>query len=79
MIRRAQAQTRGEEIAFEFEGRGTSFAELDRHTNQVAHALIAMGVQPEQRIAYLGKNSDAYFELLLGAMKARVVTAPVTR
>jgi len=74
---RAQAQARGDEIAFEFEGRTTPFATLDRHTNQVAHALQAMGVQPAQRIAYLGKNSDAYFELLLGAMKARVVTTPV--
>ncbi len=32
---------------------------------------------PRERIAYLGKNSDIYFELLLGAMKANVVMAPV--
>jgi fatty-acyl-CoA synthase len=74
---RLQATARGDEIAFEFEGRSTRFAALDRRTNQVAHALAAMGVAPGQRIAYLGKNSDAYFELLLGAMKARVVTTPV--
>jgi fatty-acyl-CoA synthase len=74
---RLQAKARGDQIAFEFEGRCTSFAALDRHTNQVAHALIAAGLQPGQRIAYLGKNSDAYFELLLGAMKAGVVLTPV--
>ena len=39
--------------------------------------LIALGVKPGERIAYLGKNSDFYFELLLGAMKAGVVMAPV--
>ena len=33
--------------------------------------------QTGERIAYLGKNSDIYFELLLGAMKANVVMAPV--
>src|ERR1700694_4031784 len=74
---RARAKTRGDAIAFEFEGRQTSFAELDIKTNRVANALRAIGVKPRERIAYLGKNSDIYFELLLGAMKANVVMAPV--
>src|SRR6201994_1068950 len=74
---RVRAASRGDATAFEFEGRRTSFAEFDRKTNQVANALIALGVKPRERIAYLGKNSDFYFELLLGAMKANVVMAPV--
>src|SRR5882762_10444376 len=74
---RARAKTRGSAIAFEFEGRQTSFAELDIKTNRVANGLKALGVRPCERIAYLGKNSDIYFELLLGAMKANVVMAPV--
>jgi fatty-acyl-CoA synthase len=76
-IIRAQGKTRGYTTAFEFEGRRTSFAGLDIHTNRVANALIALGLKPGDRIAYLGKNSDIYFELLLGAMKANVVMAPV--
>src|SRR5260370_39128675 len=74
---RARAKTRGNAIAFEFEGRQTSFAEFDIKTNRVANALKALGVKPRERIAYLGKNSDIYFELLLGAMKANAVMAPV--
>src|ERR1700687_4733038 len=74
---RARAKSRGNAIAFEFEGRQTSFAELDIKTNRVANALKAIGVKPGERVAYLGKNSDIYFELLLGAMKANVVMAPV--
>src|SRR6201992_3975620 len=74
---RLQAQNRGAATAFEFEGRITSFAEFDRNTNRVANALKALGVRPGDHIAYLGKNSDFYCELLLGAMKARVVMAPV--
>ena len=74
---RMRAKSRGDAIAFEFEGRQTSFAEFDRNTNRVANALIAMGIKPRERIAYLGKNSDLYFELLMGAMKANVVMAPV--
>jgi acyl-CoA synthetase (AMP-forming)/AMP-acid ligase II len=74
---RAQAKNRGNALAYEFEGRQTTFAEFDVKTNRVANALIAMGLKKTDRIAYLGKNSDIYFELLLGAMKAGVVMAPV--
>ena len=74
---RERANSRGNAIAFEFEGRVTSFAEFDVKTNKVANALIAMGVTKGERIAYLGKNSDIYFELLMGAMKAGAVMAPV--
>jgi acyl-CoA synthetase (AMP-forming)/AMP-acid ligase II len=74
---RDRAKMRGDAIAFEFEGRTTTFSELDDKTNRVANALKALGVKPHERIAYLGKNSDVYFELLLGAMKANVVMAPV--
>jgi acyl-CoA synthetase (AMP-forming)/AMP-acid ligase II len=74
---RMQAKNRGDAIVFEFEGRQTTFAEFDRNTNRVANALKAAGVKHGERIAYLGKNSDNYFELLFGAMKAGVVMAPV--
>ncbi|MDU6242373.1 MAG: AMP-binding protein, partial [Bradyrhizobium sp.] len=76
-IVRKQAQALGSATAYEFEGHVTSFAEFDRKTNQVANALKALGVKPHERIAYFGKNSDIYFELLVGAMKANVVMAPV--
>ncbi|KSB90168.1 acyl-CoA synthetase [Caulobacter vibrioides] len=76
-VARYHAQERPDAVAFAFEGRETRFEELDRHTNQVARALIAEGLKPGDRIAYVGKNSDLYFEMLLGAAKAGVVTAPI--
>jgi acyl-CoA synthetase (AMP-forming)/AMP-acid ligase II len=48
----------------------TSFSELDKRASQVANGLIAEGIAPQSRIAYLGKNSVAYFELMLGCSKA---------
>jgi acyl-CoA synthetase (AMP-forming)/AMP-acid ligase II len=74
---RMQAASRNDATAFEFEGRVTSYAQLDGHASKVANALAASGVRPHERIAYLGKNSDLYFELWLGACKANVVIAPV--
>jgi len=76
-VSRQQARDRGNETAFTFEGRVTTFDAFDRQTNQVANGLIALGLKPGARISYLGKNSDHYFEILIGAAKAGIVMAPV--
>ena len=76
-IPRYHAQRRPTSIALVFEGRETTFAEFDRRTNQAAQALLAEGLGKGDRIAYLGKNSDHYFELLFGAAKVGVVMAPI--
>ncbi len=71
------AASQPDAIAFSFEGRHTSFAAFDRHTSQVANALLAAGVKKGDRLCYLGKNSDLYFELFLGAAKMGAVTTPI--
>ncbi|MGE0595698.1 MAG: fatty acid--CoA ligase [Hyphomonadaceae bacterium] len=76
-VARHHGRTRGGRIALRFEGRETTFAEFDRNTNRVANALIAAGVKPGEAIAYLGKNSDHYFELVFGAAKAGAITVPI--
>ena len=76
-ISRVHAKSSPEQRAFAFEARVTTYAELDAHASQIAQALIALRMQPGDRIAYLGKNTDLYFELLLGAAKAGVVMTPV--
>ena len=55
---RDRAKTRGNALAYEFEGRQTSFAAFDIKTNRVANALKASGVKPGERIAYLGNGRD---------------------
>ena len=74
---REQAVLRNTAPAFAFEGRTTSYRGLDANTNRVANALIAEGVKPGERIAYMGKNSDWYFETIFGASKAGAVMTPV--
>ncbi|MFT3727399.1 MAG: fatty acid--CoA ligase [Terricaulis sp.] len=76
-ISRYHAKERPHAIAQSFEERDTTFAELDRHTSQVANALISDGVKKGDRVAYVGKNSDHYFELFFGAAKMGAVMAPI--
>lgn len=76
-IARVYAAQQPGAVAATFEGRVTSYGLFDQHTNKVAQALRASGVQKGDRIAYLGKNSDLYFELLFGATKVGAVCLPI--
>lgn len=76
-IARYHANERPEAIALSFEGRETTFAEFHRNSNRVANMLREEGVLKGQRIAYIGKNSDYFFEILFGSAKAGIVLTPV--
>jgi acyl-CoA synthetase (AMP-forming)/AMP-acid ligase II len=74
---RAHATRQPDRTAFVFEGRQTSFLQLDQRSSQFAHALAAAGIRPGERIAYIGKNTDVFFIALFGAMKAGIVVVPI--
>ena len=74
-IPRHQATLYGDAVAMWFEGRETTFAQLDSRSSQIANGLIAAGVKPGDRIAFLGKNMDVYYEILLGVNKGRAALA----
>ena len=74
---RFHARERPNAVALTFEGRETTYAQFDAASNRAAQALLAEGLTKGDRIAYLGKNSDHYFELLFGAAKIGVIMAPI--
>jgi len=74
---RRQADHQPDAPALIFEGRTCSYAELARRAGRVAQGIAAFGVRPGDRVGYLGKNVDCYFELLFGAANAGAVLVPV--
>ncbi len=68
---------RGGRLAMREEDRAYNYAELEERTARVATALLAMGLQKGDRIAWIGKNSDLYFTLFYGAARIGVVMAPI--
>jgi fatty-acyl-CoA synthase len=76
-IPRLQAAERPDAVALWFEGRETTFAQLDEMSNRCAQALLAQGLKPGDRVGVLAKNNDDFFALWLGCIKARVCLAPV--
>ena len=74
---RFQAQERGDQAVFVFEGTTTTYGELHQRSNQAANGLAALGVKAGDRIAYMGKNTSAYFEILAAAAKIGAVMTPI--
>jgi len=76
-IPRIHGKERPGSVALDYNGRLTTYGELDERTSRVAQGLIVLGQKPGARVGYLGKNSDRYFEVLFGAFKARAVIVGV--
>ena len=74
---RQHARMTPDAMAFTFGDETMTFADIDAGANRTAHALAAIGVSHGDRIAYLGKNSHLYFEILLAALKYGAVMTPV--
>ncbi len=77
-VTRYHAERRPKCVAAWFEGRRTSYAELDSRVNRIAQALLAKGLCKDDHVIYAGKNSDRYFELLFGCAKAGVIMVPLS-
>lgn len=71
------AERQPDKVATIYEDRKMTYAELDRFSSQVANGLIAVGVKPQTRVAYLGKNCDFHTQIQFGVAKANAVLTPV--
>jgi len=66
----ARARRDPEALALIFEGRETSYGELDRRANRAAHGLRRLGVGPEVPVALVMERSIELFVAALGVAKA---------
>jgi acyl-CoA synthetase (AMP-forming)/AMP-acid ligase II len=71
------AQRCPDRLAVICEGREVTYAQLHRRSNQTAHALLAEGLQRGTRVAYLGRESEHYFDIALGCAKSGTVLVPI--
>jgi len=76
-IARMQARKRGAETALIDDGRRIAFAEIDETASRIAQRFLEQGIQRQERVAYLSKNSEHFFTFLFGVAKAGAALAPV--
>ncbi|HEU0198865.1 MAG TPA: long-chain-fatty-acid--CoA ligase [Burkholderiaceae bacterium] len=76
-IVRYRARVMPEKPALIDGSRRLTFSQLDVNTNVVAHAVAREGAQPGAVVAFVGKNSIPFFEILFGASKAGCTVLPL--
>jgi acyl-CoA synthetase (AMP-forming)/AMP-acid ligase II len=74
---RAHAAAQPEASAFVMGAEQLSFAALNSGSNRAANAMLSLGIGKGDRVAFLGKNHQLYFELLVAAAKIGAVMTPV--
>ena len=65
-----------DKIAAVHGSRTATFEELNTRCNRIALDLVALGVQPGQRVALMGQNSIEYIAAFFGILKAGGVVVP---
>ncbi|WP_141699581.1 non-ribosomal peptide synthetase, partial [Pseudomonas sp. BIOMIG1BDMA] len=64
-------------IALEFDGQALSYAELNAQANQLAHHLITLGVQPDDRVAIALERGMQMVVALLATLKSGAAYVPL--
>lgn len=59
------------------EDRRVTYAELHRMSTRVARGMIAGGLRPGDRVAYLGRESEHYYSVLFACAKTGGVLVPI--
>ena len=65
------------DTAIKFLDREQTYSQLDSNANHIAQGLLNLDIKPDSRIAYLAKNTDYFFEIFYGALKAKAVVVGV--
>lgn len=76
VLRRSAART-PDVTALRFEGRSWTYAEFDDAVTRVAAHLAGFGLEPGERVAAYGTNSDAYAIGFLACARAGLIHVPV--
>ncbi|WP_425117683.1 non-ribosomal peptide synthase/polyketide synthase [Burkholderia gladioli] len=72
-----QVERTPDAVALVFEEQTLSYAQLNARANQLAHELIALGVQPDSRVAVCVERSPALVVGLLAVLKAGGAYVPL--
>jgi len=76
-IIRTHGAARADAPMLTFGERVVSYGEMDGRSSRVARGLLAEGVGPQDRVAFLDKNGPEYFEVLFGGAKINAINVAV--
>jgi acyl-CoA synthetase (AMP-forming)/AMP-acid ligase II len=76
-LTRYHARVRGDALALWFGQNKISWRDFDRRASRIANAFIARGASSSGAVAFYGKNSNTFLELMFGSFKADVPFLPL--
>jgi acyl-CoA synthetase (AMP-forming)/AMP-acid ligase II len=71
------ARSHPHRLALKDSRRETSWGQLDKTINRIAHVLSEHGIAPGDRVAMLGRNSVDYAEAMFGILRAGACATPL--
>ncbi|MET1254640.1 long-chain-fatty-acid--CoA ligase [Aliikangiella maris] len=71
------AERTPEKLALVSKDGEVTYQQLNELSGRAANALLAEGIPSGSRVAYLGKESQAYFELIFACAKTKNVIVPI--
>jgi len=71
------AATKPDKPAVILQGRAIDFASLNRRANRAANMFLALGCEPDDRVAVMSFNSATGFEITNGLRKAGMIVAGI--
>ena len=74
---RIEDASMSDKIAFYFQDQPITYDDLDKSSNRFAQAFIKAGIQTNDRIAIMDKNSGDFPSIFGGALKARATLVPL--
>lgn len=76
-VARFNALEHGNRTAFVFNDTPVTFYQFNKNADRVAAGLLSLEGKAGDRVAFLGKDSIAAYEILMGSTKAKMVFVPV--
>lgn len=77
MVLTRQTERHPDKMAIKFEGKSFSYQQLNSRVNQLAHALLSVGIHKGDRVAVLLHNSNEYLEAFWATSKIGAVLVPI--
>ncbi len=71
------ANTRPNDVALDFAGHTTSWAQFEAHIQQTVSVLVGEGVKSGARVAFMGRNSDYTLVLLMAVARLGATFLPI--
>lgn len=74
---REQANRMPDRVVLRFEGRDFTFSDMEARSNRAAQALLSLGLEPGDRVAWIGHNVGTFWDAFFGAAKTGIVMTPI--